>query len=338
MPRPEVTLLGCGSAAAIHARAVARADPRVALVFASRDGARARGLAATHGGTAVEGYDAALGRATGGIAVIATPPSTHRDLALRALRRGRHVVVEKPAFPSAADFDVVADAARRAGRLVLVAENYFYKPATARLRAAIASRAIGDVMLVSVNALKRQSSDGWRGDRALAGGGPLLEGGVHWVHLMANLGLTVRGVRALRSGSPQEDSIHVLVEYAEGAVGALHFSWEAFAPLGGMRLSRVHGRRGSVAFESNGAFVAVLGRRPSLLVADPRELSGHAAMWRAFLRAVAQGHDPDDWITRARTDVELVEEIYGQLNGRPADVRPRSASRSEQSGSLSVSP
>lgn len=322
MPRPEVALLGCGSAAAMHARALARVDPGVALVFASRDGRRARALAAAHGGTAVEGYDAALARETAGIAVIATPPGTHRDLALRALRRGCHVVVEKPAFPSAADFDAVADAARRANRLVLVAENYFYKPATARLRHAIASGVIGDVMLVSVNALKRQTTDGWRADSSLSGGGALLEGGVHWVHLMANLGLTVRSARALRSGAAPEESIHLLLQYEQGAVGALHFSWEAFAPLGGVRLSRIHGRRGSVAFESNGAFVAVLGRRPSLLVADPRELSGHAAMWRAFLQSVAQGHDPDDWITRARADVELIEDIYRQLREGPEEGGP----------------
>lgn len=314
MPRPEVTFLGCGSAAGIHARALARVDPGLSLVFASRDASRAQALATTHGGTAVEGYDAALARERPGIAVIATPPSSHQALALAALRRGWHVVVEKPAFPAVADFAAVADAARRAGRLVLVAENYFYKPATARLRRVIAAGAIGDVMLVSVNALKRQTTDGWRGDASLAGGGPLLEGGVHWVHLMANLGLTVRDVTAVRSGSEEEDSVHALFEYAEGAVGALHFSWQAFAPLGGVRLSRIHGRRGSVAFESNGAFVAVAGRRPSLFVADPRELSGHASMWRAFLRAVAQGRDPDDWLGRARADVALIERIYGQLH------------------------
>ena len=198
---------------------------------------------------------------------------------------------------------------------MLVAEYYFYKPATLRLRRVIASRAIGEVMLVSVNALKRQARDDWRGDRALAGGGPLLEGGVHWVHLMANLGLSVRGVTAHRSGREGEDSVHALFDYAEGAVGALHFSWEAFSPLGGARLSRIHGRRGSVAFESNGAFVAVLGRRPSLLMPRPSELSGHARMWRTFLRAFSEGHDPDDWLARALRDVELVEEMYRQLGG-----------------------
>ena len=302
-------MLGCGSAAHAHARTLARVDPGLPLVFASRDGDRARSAAARHGATPVAGYDVALERASGGIAVIATPPANHRELALAALARGWHVVVEKPAFPASEDFDAVADAARRAGRLVLVAENYTYKPAVTRLRRVIAAGAIGEVLLVSVNALKRQHRDGWRGDRSMCAG-PLLEGGVHWVDLMTNLGMEVRDVTARRSGRDGEDNLHALFEYAGGAVGALNFSWETFSPLGGARLSRIYGRRGSVAFESNGAFVAVLGRRPSLYVTPPRELSGQPAMWRAFLRAAQSGRDPDDTMARARAVVGLVERIY----------------------------
>lgn len=313
MRPPETLILGCGAAAAAHGRTLRRLDARLPLVFASRDGRRARAAATAHGATAVRGYDAALSRATGGIAVIATPPAGHRELALAALEQGWDVVVEKPAFPAVEDFDAVADAARRAGRLVLVAENYTYKPSVSRLRRAIASGAIGELLLVSVNALKRQRREGWRGDRSLCAGGPLLEGGVHWVDLMTNLGLAVRGVTARRSGREDEDTVHVLFDYAGGAVGMLHFSWEAFSPLGGARLSRIYGRRGSVAFESNGAFVAVLGRRPSLYVAPPRELSGHAAMWRAFLGAIATRADPDRSLLRAREVVELIERIYGEI-------------------------
>lgn len=312
MRPPEALILGCGAAAHAHARTLARVARGLPLVFASRDGERARAAAAAHGGTAVHGYDAALARASGGIAVIATPPASHRELALAALDQGWHVVVEKPAFPAVEDFDAVAAAARRAGRLVLVAENYTYKPAVARLRRAIGSGAIGDVLLVSVNALKRQRREGWRDDRAVCAG-PLLEGGVHWIDLMTNLGLDVRGLTARRSGRDGEDSVHVLFDYAGGAVGALHFSWEAFAPLGGVRLSRIYGRRGSVAFESNGAFVAVLGRRPSLYVSPPRELSGQPAMWRAFLHAVAAEADPDRSLARAREVVGLVERIYREI-------------------------
>ena len=55
-------------------------------------------------------------------------PTSHLALTLAALAQGKHVIVEKPAFLRAADCDVVEQARAPAGRRVLVAENYCYKP------------------------------------------------------------------------------------------------------------------------------------------------------------------------------------------------------------------
>src|SRR5690606_38524771 len=131
-----------------------------------------------------------------------------------------HVVVEKPAFPRAADFDHASDAARRAGRRVLVAENYAYKPALAYLREVIESGALGDVLFLHVNALKRQRTGDWRDDPILAGGGALLEGGVHWIHFMGALGLTIDSATGTRPGAVNggEKSMLVTLRYREGAV------------------------------------------------------------------------------------------------------------------------
>ena len=44
----------------------------------------------------------------------------------------------------------------------------------------------------------------------------------------------------------------LLIEYAEGPVGLLSYSWEVASVLGGLRASRIYGREGSLVFESNG--------------------------------------------------------------------------------------
>ena len=46
----------------------------------------------------------------------------------RALAAGKHVLVEKPAFPTLADYETVREARTRAGRVVMVGENDHYKP------------------------------------------------------------------------------------------------------------------------------------------------------------------------------------------------------------------
>ena len=65
---------------------------------------------------------------------MAVPPSLHLPLTLEALAAGKHVLVEKPAFPTLADFRTAAAARDRAGRMVLVGENDHYKPLAVMLR------------------------------------------------------------------------------------------------------------------------------------------------------------------------------------------------------------
>jgi len=91
--------------------------------------------------------------------------------ALTALRAGKHVIVEKPAFLSTAQFDVVRAAAADADRRVLVAENYYYKPVVRLLRGIIANGSLGRILFLDVVALKTQTPSGWRDDPAFAGGG-----------------------------------------------------------------------------------------------------------------------------------------------------------------------
>ena len=68
------------------------------------------------------------------------PPRFHLDLTLQALRAGKHVLVEKPAFLRMADYRAVRAARDRAGRVVLVGENDHYKPLAVTLRRLLAER------------------------------------------------------------------------------------------------------------------------------------------------------------------------------------------------------
>jgi predicted dehydrogenase len=286
--------------------------------YASRDAARARQYNERYGGAgAFPSYDEGIADPRVQAVLVATPPSTHLDLTLRALRGGKHVIVEKPAFPRSADFDTVAAAEQESGRRVLVAENYYYKPITRRLRGIVRSGALGEILFVHVNALKLQRADDWRGDATLAGGGALFEAGIHWIDFIANLGLQVRSVRGLRPGTEAtagaaEKSILVSIEYAEGAVGVLSYSWE-IPSLYGLRVSRIYGREGSVTFESNGVFLVQSGRRKAFVVPGLRDLAGYRAMFADFVRALSTGAPTEFTLAHARRDVELVEQVYRSL-------------------------
>lgn len=318
--RLGVVLLGCGLAARMHSRTLAKIGG-VDLYYASRDRARADAYRARFGGRDAFGsYDEAVAAPGVDVALVLTPTTSHQALTLMALRAGRHVIVEKPAFMRAADAAPVRDAARQAGRDVFVAENYFYKPLTRHLRALVRAGRLGEVRFVSVNATKLQKVEGWRGDTALSGGGALFEGGVHWINFMASIGLEVARVAAHRVGGRGGMDLSTLTvfEYAQGAVGTLAHSWELKGPLGGLRLSKVQGTTGAVTFESNGlGYVGSGTARGIGLPALGGDLLGYRAMFTDFLRAIRTGTSAEFTFDLGVRDLELLEQAEASMKDRP---------------------
>lgn len=308
---PHLAFLGCGKIVTRHRRTIAQVAPAVQCSFASRDGAKAASYAQRFGGRSHWGsYADAISDASVDVVMITTPTVSHLELTLEALAAGKDVIVEKPAFLHSTDVTMAEAAAAEAGRSVFVAENYCYKPLARRLRQLIASGELGEILFVDVNALSKQSPGGWRDDAAIAGGGALFEGGVHWIDLVAHLGLTVESVHGFRPGDPDqlERSMLVALRYVEGAVGTLKHSWQVPSRLRGLQLSRIAGTRGSVTFESNGLFMHV--HRPSgsrWIFPGLRDISGYRAMFRDFLGSRRGSDDSGMTLARARFDLALVE-------------------------------
>ena len=311
-----LAFLGCGWATRLHSRTLRGFRADVRPFYASRDGTKAAEYSARFRGAGSFGsYDEALASPAVQVVLIATPPASHLDLTLRAIAAGKDVIVEKPPFMSVADFDSAAAAASAAGRLVVVAENYFYKPMAETLRAIIASGDLGDVRFVNVNALKRQKTGDWRDDPTMSGGGAMFEAGVHWINFMVNLGLAVDRVHAFRAGAaggPDRSSL-VVVKYANGAVGTLAQSWEIPSALKGVRLSKIFGTVGSVTFESNGVFAFQRSRRTRLFFPGFRDMLGYGAMFRDFFSAIRSRGQPRFSSALARRDLAYLEAIKPDL-------------------------
>jgi predicted dehydrogenase len=309
----SIAFLGCGAVTRAHTRTLRAIDADVRLYYASRELARATELnSRCNGAGAFGAYEAALEDSAVDAVLIATPPAFHLEWTLRALAAGKHVIVEKPPFPLAADFATVEVAARAASRQVMVAENYFYKPLLRTLRSMLREGVIGEPRFVDIKALKTQRTENWRDDPALAKGGALYEGGIHWIDFLANIGLDVASVHGFRPGlrGGLDREMLVVARYAQGAVGALFFSWNTPSLLKGVRLSRIYGTEGSITFESNGLFVLALGQRTRLRFPGVRDLTGTRAMFRDFLGALRDGRAPEFTVALARRDLELIEAAY----------------------------
>jgi predicted dehydrogenase len=324
MPGPlHIAFLGCGFITDVHSRQLRRLKGEVTARYASRDRAKAEAYCRRFGGAGEYGdYLSAIADPAVDAVVVAVPPALHLDLTLRALDAGKHVLVEKPAFPSLADYETVRAARDRAGRVVLVGENDHYKPLAVALRGLIADGAIGEMVFAHFTTIahRLKRADDWRNDEAMAGGDAFFEEGIHWLHLAGSLGpsiVTAHGFRpsvARHGPDRRAKSMMIAFRYDNDAVGSLYYSREIPSLLKGLRLSKIYGRAGVITFESNGGFVLVRGARgPRLLLPGFRDIRGYQAMYRDFVRATRIGSMPEMSLERAMDDHRLIDQIYASV-------------------------
>lgn len=80
--------------------------------------------------------------------VVATPVSTHRALALDALRAGKHVLVEKPLAATTAAAREIDETARVMERVLMVGHTFIYNPAVAKVQEYIERGALGEIYYI----------------------------------------------------------------------------------------------------------------------------------------------------------------------------------------------
>jgi predicted dehydrogenase len=329
MPDPlRLAFLGCGFITRVHSRHLRSLKADVVTSYASRDKGRAEVFCSRYRGTtAYSSYSAAIADPNIDAVVVAVPPRFHLDLTLQALAAGKHVLVEKPAYPRLADYRAAIDARNKAGRVVCVGENDHYKPLAVCLRRLVKEGALGDMVFAQFTSIVRRlkRADDWRNDEAMAGGDAFFEEGIHWLHLAASLGPTITEVHGFRpSVSPdgpdrRAKSMMVAFKYDNQAVGSLYYSREIPSLLRGIRLSKLYGRKSIITFESNGLFVLVRGTGwPRLMFPGFRDIRGYKAMYRDFVAAIRNGRPPEMSLERAVEDQRLMDEIYASVEQRVA--------------------
>lgn len=209
---------------------------------------------------------------------ICTPNLLHSEISVAALNVGKHVICEKPDAVSPQEAQKMADAARRAGKVMMVMRNNRFASTVQFLRKFIDGGHMGEVYTGRCGWIRRRGipgKGGWFTTKALSGGGPLIDLGVHYldlaIWLMGNprpagvVGQTYRkfadsGISdsehakfgEARSGGAfdVEDLASGFIRFQNGASLQLEFSWasnieeeDSFLELRGTRsgLNMRHG-------------------------------------------------------------------------------------------------
>lgn len=257
MDRPlRVALVGCGTVArrqhipGFQGLTAGAAD---ITVFCSRSRAAAEAARdAWGGGAVVTDWRLAIARDDVDAVDVCTPNALHAEVAVAAAWAVKHVLVEKPIATSVADADAMIDAAARRGVVLMTAHNGRYAPGMLAAAQAVRAGEVGEVTAVEAylahGGPARWAPDAtWFYDREEAGGGSLIDLGVHAVdNVRAVTGDEFAEVGAMLSdlrGSVELNG-QIVFRLAGGALGFVKGSWNA--PYGNDRHLVVWGRDGQL--------------------------------------------------------------------------------------------
>lgn len=200
----KVGIVGAGRMGRFHADAFRKQDASVVAVV-DADEAAANAFAADYGCLAMSNVERLLD--TGGLDAISicTPPVSHADVCVAAVERGIAVLCEKPlAIDSAGCEQVVSAVTAHNGRLMVAFFNRFFEP-VALLKRQYSERQSewGQVRTVEVVFdLGQQPTRPWLWDKAVSGGGALMNNGVHGLDLVELFaGRTKSGIVRFRSSA-----------------------------------------------------------------------------------------------------------------------------------------
>lgn len=230
----RVAVLGAGGAAqVVHLPILARL-PGVELAgIADPDGPKAQTIGDRFGIARVA--DSIVGLASDGdldAVLVCTPNGEHEQGVIDALECGAHVLCERPLTVSSQSAQRLVDAARSAGRQLMVANNHRFRHDFRLVRQFVASGELGDVYFVRsswMNRRSRRPRRGWRTDPKYAGGGVLMDLGAQAVDMaLWSIGYpSIRRVSAqLHGDAGAESSAFIHMETESGATVDVEVTWE----------------------------------------------------------------------------------------------------------------
>jgi predicted dehydrogenase len=275
--------------------------------------------------------------------VIAAPNKFHAPLTLDALDAGKDVFVEKPMAMTVAECGAMNAAAAKHGAILQVGFVRRFSKVATTARAYIDAGRLGDIYHAKANYYRRRGIPGlgrWFTHKAMSGGGPLIDLGVHVIDLVMHLMHFPKVTRVsgkvysnfgrhmqkylyehMWAGPPHyegvfdvEDAAHALIRLEGGATIELNAVWAGNFPRGSVNnLIGLFGDKGGTTFELDGDEVRIatedLGHNVDIIPAL-RHGGKHDEQMRAFAHSVLTREPPSANGEEGKVVQEIIRAIY----------------------------
>jgi predicted dehydrogenase len=319
----RVAIVGCGLIGQKRARSLG--EHRLSATADTNLG-RAEQLARQYPGCAASGdWRQVVGRADVDAVVVATTNQALAEVTAAAVKHDKHVLVEKPAARNAAELAPVVGLARARGVTVKVGFNHRFHPVFLKARKLVDAGAVGPLLYVR----GRYGHGGrvgydreWRADPDIAGGGELLDQGVHLIDLSrwfvgdftevhGTIGTFFWDMRV-------EDNGFLTLKTAQGRVAWLHvsctewknlFSFEIFGRDGKLQIDGLGGSYG-VERLTFYRMLPQMGPPETTSWEYPGPDNSWELEFRHFAECVARGTPPDGGLEDALASLTVIQKVY----------------------------
>jgi predicted dehydrogenase len=319
----RVGIVGCGLIGKKRAQALGQ-DRLVAVC--DREGARAAALAASSGARVFPTHEDLVRDPGVDAVIVATTNDQLAPVGRAALGEGKHVLLEKPGSRSAAEIEPLLALAEKARVVAKVGFNHRFHPAALKAREILEGGDTGPVLFVRA----RYGHGGrlgyereWRADPAIAGGGELIDQGVHLIDLARwFLREEITEVSG-RIGTffwkmPVEDNAFLTLATARGQVAHLHasctewkntFSFEIYAEKAKLHLEGLGGSYGTERLYHY-RMLPQMGPPETTIHEYPQADGSWALEWVDFRESIEAGRTPSGTLADARAVLRVVDRVY----------------------------
>jgi predicted dehydrogenase len=247
----RVLVVGLGNMGMSHALAYTRIPGFEVVGVCERRIAKRKLPDALKAAKTFDNFEKALAELKPDVVSINTLPDTHADFAIKAMKAGAHVFVEKPLADSAENAEKVVETAKRTGKKLVV--GYILRQHPSWVKFIEIARQLGTPLVFRMNLNQQSNGQTWEWHKRLMDSfPPIVDCGVHYVDVMCQMTkakpVKVHAIGAKLTGEVPVNNYGMLqVTFDDGSVGWYEAGWGPMMSETAFFVKDVIGPKGSVS-------------------------------------------------------------------------------------------
>lgn len=230
MTELKIAIIGTGGIAQTYAQAFRESAGCRLVAVADLNREAAEAFAEPFSAEAFSDYRELAEKAEIDAAIVATPPNIHPEIARFFMRRGKHILCEKPLCLTSAEAREMLACAEETGVKFTMASKFRYVGDAVKAKSLLASGILGEIVQFE-NAFTAQvdMSGRWNSDARIGGGGVLIDNGTHSVDIIRYFLGPISAVLAVDAGSTQglavDENVKMFAKTKSGVIASVDLTW-----------------------------------------------------------------------------------------------------------------